>query len=129
MGKSCLQASSFIFDWIFVKLAGNQNLGRVRIPAGSDQSLMSYLLLSAKQILKLTLSNMNTSKTSWPVLVNFMCINGVGERCIRFWGGLDQNYGCDSNQKLLLTLGKWCHHIFSVIFDRIFAKRMYLRQA
>ena len=47
MGKWCLQASSFIFDWIFVKLAGNQdrhkNLGRVRILARSDQSLQSYV--------------------------------------------------------------------------------------
>ena len=29
MGKWCLQASSFIFDWIFVKLAGNQDSHKI----------------------------------------------------------------------------------------------------
>ena len=29
MGKWCLQASSFIFDWIFVKLAGNQDRHKI----------------------------------------------------------------------------------------------------
>ena len=69
MGKWCLQASTFIFHWIFVKLADNQDrhkISDVRIPAGSDQSLWSYVPFSAKRF-----SNMNISKTSWPVLVQF----------------------------------------------------------
>ena len=39
MGKWCLQASTFIFHWIFVKLADNQDWHKIsddRIPAGSD---------------------------------------------------------------------------------------------
>ena len=89
IGKCCLQASTFIFDWLFIKRADNldRNLGRVRIPAGSDQTLelhahWSYMPLSTKIIPYFTFSNMNISKTSpghsWS---NFMCsINGVGER-------------------------------------------------
>ena len=29
MGKWCLQASLFTFDWIFIKLAGNQNRHKI----------------------------------------------------------------------------------------------------
>ena len=45
MGKWCLQTSSFIFYRILVKLARNQDRDKisVRILAGSDQSLRSYV--------------------------------------------------------------------------------------
>ena len=51
MGKWCLQASSFIFDQTFVKLAGNQDSHEIsdefEVPAGSNQSLRSYVPLWA----------------------------------------------------------------------------------
>ena len=57
MGKWCLQANTFIFDWIFVKLAGNQNRHKI-----SDEFKLwpdrSYVPMSAKNIpYILTLSN------------------------------------------------------------------------
>ena len=51
MGNWCLQASLFIFDRIFIKLAGNQDshkIRQVRVPAGSNQSLWSQRALVGK---------------------------------------------------------------------------------
>ena len=40
---------------------------------------------------------------------------------MRFWGKLDQNSGFHDNRKPPLTYngGKWCLHLFSVVFDPI----------
>ena len=60
MGKCCLQASMFIFDWIFNELAGNQDRHKILDkfefrPECQNNSLYTYTF----------------SKTSWPVLVKF----------------------------------------------------------
>ena len=95
MGKWCLQASSSIF----IGSSSNLLVTRTGIKSGTslnsgriDHSLWSYVPLSAKNTpYILSLSNMNIFKTSWPVLVKFMCsINGVGKRwheqgSHRFW--------------------------------------------
>ena len=51
-----------------------------------------------------TLSNLNISEASWPILIKFLLsITGVGESCIRCWGRLDQNSGFHGNRKPPLT--------------------------
>ena len=52
MGKRCLQASSFIFDWIFIKLAGNQEAIKSQMSSNSGwiESVTSELLAHKGQI-------------------------------------------------------------------------------
>ena len=67
MGKWCLHASSFIFDWIIIKVAGNQDR-QVWFQAGLDYSLWSYLPLNDENF---TLSNLNICEASWLILIKF----------------------------------------------------------
>ena len=43
---------------------------------------------------------------------------GWGKGCIRFWGRLDQNYGFHGTTESphWLIMGKWCLHLFLVVF-------------
>ena len=54
-----------------------------------------------------TLSNMNISEASWPILIKFYIYNiaslGWGKGCIRFMHRLDQNSGFHGNRKCPLT--------------------------
>ena len=86
MGKCCLHAGSFIFDRIIIKVAGNQDRHKssnefdfgpeqtthfgvtLEFRAGSDYSLWSYLPLNDKNF---TLSNLNISEASWPILIKY----------------------------------------------------------
>ena len=106
MGKCCLHASSFIFDRIIIKVAGNQDRHKSSeefdFRAGSDYSLWSYLPLNNEHF---THSKMNISEAIWPVLIKFLCVAslGVGKGYLRFWGKLDQNSGVHGNKKAPLT--------------------------
>ena len=62
----------------------------------------------------------------WSQLANLdqiLCIAslGWGKGYIRFWGRLDQNAGFHGNRKppLIYNGGKWCLHLFSVVFNPI----------
>ena len=61
----------------------------------------------------------------WSQLANLdeiLCVAslGWGKGCIRFGGRLDQNSGFHSNRKPhWLIMGKWCFHLFLVVFDPI----------
>ena len=70
MGKCSLHASSFIFDRIIIKVAGNQDRHKSldEFDFGSDYSLSSYLPLNDENF---TLSNLNISETSWIILIKF----------------------------------------------------------
>ena len=72
MGKCRLHASSFIFDWIIIKVAGNQDRHKSsdEFDFGPDQTtyFWSYLPLNDEDF---TLSNLNISEASWPVLIKF----------------------------------------------------------
>ena len=105
MGKWCLHASSFIFDRIIIKVAGNQDRhkssGRVWILAESGHSFWSYLPLRDENF---TLSN----EYLWSQQANLdhiLCVSslGCGKGSIRFWGRLDQNSGFHGNRKPPLT--------------------------
>ena len=96
MGKWCLHASSFIFDRITIRVAGNQDRHKSLVEFDfSDHSFWSYLPLSDENF---TLSNLNISvrpvDQSWS---NVMCsIIGVGERLHKVlgenWRKLSFNY-------------------------------------
>ena len=102
MGKCCLHASSFIFDRINIKVAGNQDRHKSskEFDFGPDQTAnWSYLPLNDKNF---TLSNLNISEASWPIL----CVASLGLGkgcCIMFWCRLDQNSGVHGNRKPPLT--------------------------
>ena len=72
MGKWCLHASSFIFDQIIIKVAGNQDRhkssDKFDFWPGSDYSLWSYLPLNDENV---TLSNLNISEASRPIVIKF----------------------------------------------------------
>ena len=72
MGKCCLHASSFIFDRIIIKIAGQQdrhkNSDEFDFGAGSDYSSWSYLPLNDENF---TLSNLNICEASCPILIKF----------------------------------------------------------
>ena len=107
MGKCCLHASSFIFDRIITKDAGNQdrhkaqtslNLGRIRLPT------LELLALEWRKFYIFKLEYMYL----WGQLANLDQILhvvqlGVGKGCIMFWGRLDQNSGVHGNRKPPLT--------------------------
>ena len=92
MGKCWLHASSFIFDWIIIKVATRTSI-KARTSwfrAGSDYSFWSYLPLK--------ISHFWTWISVKPKLANLdqiLCVAslGWGKGCIRFWGRLYQNSG------------------------------------
>ena len=106
MGKCCLHASSFIFDRIIIKNADNQERHKSsnKFDFGPDQdySLWSYLPLNDANF---TLSNLNISEASQPILIKSFCVAslGVGKGHIMFWGRLVQNSGVHGNRKPPLT--------------------------
>ena len=72
MGKWCLRASSFIFDRIIIKVAGNQDKHKssFEFDFGLKQTTHFgiYLLLSDEHS---ALLNLNISEASWPILIKF----------------------------------------------------------
>ena len=68
MGKCCLYASSMIFNRIIIKVAGNQDRHKSsdEFDFGPDQT--THLLLHDENF---TLSNMNITEASWPILIKF----------------------------------------------------------
>ena len=70
MGKCCFHASSLIFYQIIIKVAGNQDRHKSsdEFDFGPDQNTHFNLPFSDENF---TLSNLNISEASWPVLIKF----------------------------------------------------------
>ena len=105
MGKCCFHASSFIFDRINIKVAGNQDRHKTRTTLISGQ-----IRLLTLELLALERRKFYTSKLEylWGQLANLdqiLCVAslGVGKGCIMFWGRLDQNSGVHGNRRPPLT--------------------------
>ena len=105
MGNWCFHASSFIFDRIIIKVAGNQDRHKslVEFNFGPNQTI--HVGDTCPWVMKIshfwTWISLKPVSQSWS---NFMCsIIGMGKRCIRFWGRLDQNSGFHGNRKPPLT--------------------------
>ena len=105
MGKCCLHASSFIFDQIIIKVAGNQDRHKIsnEFDFGRDQTTQFGVTCHwmTKILHFQTWISLMLVGQSWS---NFMCsITGVGKGCIMFWGRLDQKSGVHGNRKPPLT--------------------------
>ena len=71
MGK-CLRASSFIFDRIIIKVAGNEDRHKSsdEFDFGPDQTI-HFGVTCPWMTENFTLSNLNISEASWQTLINF----------------------------------------------------------
>ena len=79
MGEWCLHASSFIFDWIIIKVAGNQDMHKSLVDFGPNQTtLLELPALEWRKFHTFELEHL------WSQLANLdqiLCsIIGVGER-------------------------------------------------
>ena len=105
MGKCCLQASSFIFYRIFVKVAGNQDRHKSSVKFDFELNQTYHFGVTCPWVTKIshfwTWILLKPVNLSWSIL----CVAslGWGKGCIRFWGRLDQNSGFHGNRKPLLT--------------------------
>ena len=101
MGKCCLHASLFIFDWIIIKVAGNQDRHKSsdEFDFGPDQT--THFGVTCPWVTKIlhfrTWISLRPVGQSWSNL----CVAslGVGKGCIMFWGRLDHNSGVHGNRK------------------------------
>ena len=101
IGKWCLHASSFIFDQIIIKVAGNPDRHKQKL--GSILGPIRSLILD---LLGLEWQKFHTFELEylWSQLANLVqifCVAslGWGKGCIRFWGRLDQNSCFHGNRK------------------------------
>ena len=104
MGKWRLHASSFIFDQIIIKVAGNKDRHKSSVQFKFRQNLTTHFGVTCPCDENFTFLNFNISSQ----LANFdniLCVAslGWGKGCIRFWGRLDQNSGFHGNRKPPLT--------------------------
>ena len=123
MGKWCLHASSFMFDRIIIKVAGNQDRHKSLVEFDFGPNQTSHFGVTCPWVTKIShfwiWISLKPVGQSWS---NFMCsIIGVGERCIRFLGRLDQNSGFHGNKKPPSTYNEEndVSTFFSVVFDPI----------
>ena len=105
MGKCCLHASSFIFDGIIIKVAGNQDRHKSLVEFDFGPNQTTHFGVTCPWVTKIShfwiWISLKPVGQSWS---NFMCsIIGVGEGSVRFWGRLDQNSGFHGNRKPPLT--------------------------
>ena len=105
MGKCCLHASSFIFDRIIIKVAGNQDRHKSskEFDFGPDQT--ANFGVTRPWMTKIlhfqTWISLRPVGQSWS---NFMlALLGLGKGCVMFWCRLDQNAGVYGNRKPPLT--------------------------
>ena len=123
MGKCCLHASSFIFDQIIIKVAGNQDRHKrsVKFDFGPNQT--AHFGVTCPWVTKIshfwTWISLKPVGQSWS---NLMCsIIGVVERLHKVLGQIGSKLWFPWQQKAPIDLlwGKWCLHLFSVVFDLI----------
>ena len=119
MGKWCLHASTFIFDRIIIKVAGNQNRHKSSVEFDFGPNQTTHFGVIYPWVTKIShfwsWISLKPVGQSWS---NFMySIIGVGKGCMRFLGRLDQNSGFHGNRKPPLTYnGEKDVSIFSRLF-------------
>ena len=135
MGKRCLQASSFIFDRIFVKLAGNQDSHKI-----SDEFEFQLVRISHFGVtcpygrikFSVDIQYYDVSTFSQLFLIRFFLYLQVTRTCIKSQtsltfgqiGPLTMALAALEHLKIShrLIMGKWCLQASSFIFDRIVVK-------
>ena len=89
MGKCCLHASSYIFDWIIIKVAGNQDRRKSLFEFDFGPNQTTHFGVTCPWVTKISLwtwihVSLKPVGQSWS---NFMCsIIGVGERLHKVLG-------------------------------------------
>ena len=123
MGKWCVHASSFIFYWIIVKVAGNQDRRKSSVEFDFGRNQTTHFGVTCPWVTKIshfwTWISLKPVGQSWS---NFMCsIIGVEERLHMVLGQIGSNLWFPWQQKAPIDLkwGKWCLHLFSAVFDPI----------
>ena len=91
MGKWCLRASLFIFDWIIIKVAGNQDRHKSSVEFDFEPNQTTHFGVTCPWVMKIphfwTWISLKPVGQSWS---NFMCsIIGVGERLHKVLGQID----------------------------------------
>ena len=91
MGKWCLYASLFIFDWIIIKVAGNQDRHESSVEFDFRPNQTTHFGATCPWVTKIshfrTWISLKPVGQSWS---NFMCIIiGVGERLHKVLGHID----------------------------------------
>ena len=72
MGKCCLHACLFIFDRIIIKVAGNQDRHKSSDECDFGPHQTTHFGVPCPWMTKIfTLSNLNISEASWPILIKF----------------------------------------------------------
>ena len=105
IGKCCLHASSFFFDWIIIKVADNQDRHKSsnEFDFGPDQT--TNFGVTCPWMTKIL--HFRTWISLRPVdnLDQILCVAWLrlGKGCIMFLGRLDQNSGVHGNRKPPLT--------------------------
>ena len=120
MGKWCLHDSSFIFDQVIIKVAGNWDRHKSSVEFNYGPNHITHFGVTCPCVMKIshfwTWISLKPVGQSWS---NFMCsIIGVGERLHKVLGQIGSKLWFPWQQKVPIDLqwGKWCLHLFSVIF-------------
>ena len=120
MGKWCLHDSSFIFDQVIIKVAGNWDRHKSSVEFNFRPNHITHFGVTCPCVMKIshfwTWISLKPVGQSWS---NFMCsIIGVGERLHKILGQIGSKLWFPWQQKVPIDLqwGKWCLHLFSVIF-------------
>ena len=120
MGKWCLHASLFIFDRLIIEVAGNQDSHKSLGEFDFGLNQITHFGVTCPwgtEILHFsTWISLKPVGLSWS---NFMCsVTGVGRRLHEVLGQIGSKLWFPWQQKapIDLKLGKWCLHLFSVVF-------------
>ena len=136
MGKWCLQASSFIFDWVFVKLAGNQD-SHIKSQTSSNSVWIESVTLELH--VRTLVGELNFQWTYYDVftfsqlfLIGFFLYLQVTRTCIKSRTSLTLGHFGPLTMELAalerlnishrLIMGKRCLQASAFIFYGIFVK-------
>ena len=122
MGKCCLRASSFIFDRIIIKVAGNQARHKSLVEFDFGPNQTTHFGVTCPWVTKISHFELEYLWIQLASLDQILCVAslGWGKGCLMFWGRLDQNSGVHGNRKPPLTYnGENGVSTFSFAFDPI----------
>ena len=118
MGKGCLRVSSFIFDWIIIKIAGNQDRHKSSVEFDFGPNQTTHFGVTCPWVMKIshfwTWISLKPAGQFWS---NFMfSIIGMWERLHKVLGLIGSKLWFPCQQKVPIDLycGKWLH-LFSVV--------------
>ena len=124
MGKWCLYASLFIFDWIIIKVAGNQDRHKSLVEFDFGPNQTTHFGVTCPWVTKIshfwTWISLRPVGQSWS---NFMCsITGGGERLHKVLGQIDLGT-LDSGERSLpfgLLVYVWWYNIGAAVWSSEF---------